>query len=216
MGEISKIYGWSEILRKTGRNLILLNCFFIASLITANVVAGKVIMIFGLTVPAAVVAYPWTFLCTDIIGELWGREEANRTVKTGILIQVFSMALIYGAIALPVAPFASEMQGQFQAVLGSSLRFVCASLCAYMISQWWDVTVFHRIKDWTGKKHKWLRNNASTMTSQLIDTAIFITIGFYGAVPDLLAMVVSQYIVKLMLALMDTPLFYYFTRPRER
>lgn len=199
-------------MKKTTNNLILLNCFFIASLLIANVVACKVVFLFGLTIPAAVVAYPITFLCTDVIGELWGKEEANRTVRTGILVQVFSLLLIYAAILLPIAPFAQDFQQTFQSVLGSSFRFVAASLCAYLCSQSWDVFVFHRLKNSCQGKHKWLRNNLSTMTSQLIDTAIFITIGFWGAVPNLLVMIVSQYIVKLCLALLDTPFFYFLTR----
>lgn len=203
-------------MKKTVCNLTILNCFFIASLIVANVVAGKVVSFWNLTVPAAVVSYPWTFLCTDIIGELWGGREANRTVKIGFAVQLFSLALIYIAIALPPASFALEYQAAFRTALGSSARFVLASLCAYMVSQLWDVTVFHWIKKRTNGRHKWLRNNASTMTSQFIDTAIFITIAFWGTVPNLLLMVVSQYVVKLAIALCDTPFFYLFTRKRKR
>lgn len=199
-------------MQRTTGNLIILNSFFVTSLVISNVVAGKVISFWGLTVPSAVVAYPWTFLCTDIIGELWGKDEANRTVKIGFAAQLFSLVLIYMAIALPIAPFATDFQEPFRQTLGSSARIVLASLCAYIISQSWDVAVFHCLKAHTGVRHKWLRNNASTMTSQLIDTAIFITIGFYGSVPNLPTMVISQYIVKLCLALCDTPFFYFFTR----
>lgn len=203
-------------MKKTQNNLVVLNSFFVASLIVANVVAGKVVSFWGLTVPAAVVAYPWTFLCTDIIGELWGKNEANRTVRVGITVQLFSLILIYAAIALPAAPFATTYQETFKTVLGSGARFVLASLCAYLVSQSCDVTIFHALKGRAGGRHKWLRNNVSTMTSQLIDTAIFITIAFWGAVPNLPLMVVSQYVVKLVLALCDTPFFYFFTRRGAR
>lgn len=212
MDKVSKIYGRSEILRKTTENLIFLNCFFIASLLIANVVACKVIHLIGLIIPAAVVAYPITFLCTDIIGEIWGKEEANKTVRYGIVIQVFSMLLLYIAVYLPIAPFAVEFQSMFQSVIGSNARFVIASLCAYVVSQSCDVFIFHRLKEKYNGNYKWLRNNLSTMSSQLIDTAIFITIGFYGTVPDLGFMIISQYIVKFILAACDTPFFYFFTR----
>ena len=202
-------------MQKTQNNLIWLNLFFVASLLIANVVSSKVVFFCGLTVPAAVVAYPWTFLCTDVIGEIWGKAEANKTVHRGIVIQLFSLALIYCAVYLPIAPFATEFQSTFAATLGSSGRFVLASLVAYVVAQTTDVTIFHTLKERCNNKHKWLRNNLSTMTSQLLDTAIFITIAFYGAVPSLLAMVISQYVIKWLIALCDTPIFYLLTRERE-
>ena len=93
---------------------------------------------------------------------------------------------------------------------------VFASLIAYMAAQSWDVFIFHLLKDKTGDKYKWLRNNASTMSSQIIDTLIFITIGFYGVVPNIWVMVASQYVVKFVLALLDTPFFYLLTSGRDK
>ncbi|WP_118712162.1 queuosine precursor transporter [Clostridioides difficile] len=204
------------MVKKTERNLTLLNCVFVTSLVVSNIVAGKVIDIFGLIVPAAVVAYPLTFLCTDIIGEIWGKEEANRTVKRGILMQLFSLLLITIAIALPSASFAQEYGNNLKVVLGQNVRFVLASLTAYILAQSNDVFIFHKLKDKFRGKHKWLRNNVSTMLSQLIDTAIFITIGFWGTVPSILTMIMSQYVVKFCLALLDTPFFYLLTRENKK
>ncbi|UDN60159.1 queuosine precursor transporter [Clostridioides sp. ES-S-0010-02] len=202
-------------MKKTERNLTLLNCVFVTSLVVSNIVAGKVIDVFGLIVPAAVVAYPLTFLCTDVIGEIWGKEEANRTVKRGILMQLFSLLLITIAIALPSASFAQDYSSNLKVVLGQNVRFVLASLIAYILAQSNDVFIFHKLKERFNGKHKWLRNNASTMLSQLIDTAIFITIGFWGTVPSILTMILSQYVVKFFLALADTPFFYLLTRNKE-
>lgn len=199
---------------KTEKNLIWLNCFFIASLLMANIVAGKIVSVGCFVLPAAVVAYPITFLCTDIIGEIWGEQEANTTVKRGFFLQIFALVLLYLAILLPPAAFAREYQEQFAVVLSSSARFVLASLCAYVASQHCDVKLFHGLKR-KFCKQKWLRNNLSTMTSQLLDTAIFITVAFYGTVPNLLVMIGSQYIVKFCMALLDTPFFYYFTREKK-
>ncbi|MCR1522302.1 queuosine precursor transporter [Clostridioides difficile] len=199
-------------MKKTERNLTLLNCIFVTSLVVSNIVAGKVIDVLGLIVPAAVVAYPITFLCTDVIGEIWGKEEANRTVKRGILMQLFSLLLITIAIYLPSASFATEYSSNLKVVLGQNVRFVLASLTAYILAQSNDVFIFHKLKDKFRGKHKWLRNNASTMLSQLIDTSIFITIGFWGTVPSLVTMIMSQYVVKFCLALADTPFFYLLTR----
>ena len=201
-------------MRKTEKNLNLLNCLFVVSLIVANVVASKIVSFWGLVVPAAIVAYPVTFLITDVIGEIWGKEEANRTVKIGFVCQLFSLLLIGLAILLPVAPFANN-QVEFKSILGQSFRCVTASLVAYLCSQSWDVFVFHKLKNINGEKHKWIRNNLSTMTSQIIDTAIFITIAFIGSVPNIFTMIISQYVIKVVYALLDTPFFYILTRKRK-
>ena len=199
-------------MKKTTNNLIAINAIFIMSLLVANIVAGKIISIFGLIVPAAVVAYGITFLCTDVINEIWGKEEAQRTVMLGLKIQLASLALIMLAIALPSAPFAKDFSQSFNIVLGQNARVVVASLTAYMISQWHDVISFNFWKNRTKGKHKWMRNNLSTLGSQVIDTAIFITIAFWGMVPSILWMIFSQYVVKAVIALIDTPFFYLLTR----
>lgn len=207
-------------MRKTEKNLMLVNAIFLTSLLVANVVSSKIVSFWGLTVPAAIVAYPLTFLMTDVIGEIWGKEEANKTVKLGFICQMISLALIGGAILLPVAPFADN-QAQFTAILGSSFRVVFASMVGYLVSQSWDVWIFHKVRGAYIKKHgstkggRWIWNNASTMTSQIIDTAIFITIAFIGTVPNIWAMILSQYLVKFVYALLDTPFFYLLTRKRS-
>ncbi len=204
-------------MKKTPQNLILLNVLFVTSLVTSNVLSGKIVLLFGaLTVPAAVVAYPLTFLMTDVIGEIWGKQEANRTVLYGIACQLLSLLMIGLAILLPVAPFADN-QAAFTSVLGSTFRVVAASLIAYLCSQTWDVWAFHRIRDAYIRRHgsvkggRWIWNNGSTMTSQLIDTAVFITLAFYGTVPNLFSMILSQYAVKLIYAALDTIPFYLLT-----
>lgn len=207
-------------MRKTEKNLMLVNAIFLTGLLVANVVSSKIVSFWGLTVPAAIVAYPLTFLMTDVIGEIWGKEEANKTVKLGFICQMISLALIGGAILLPVAPFADN-QAQFTAILGSSFRVVFASMIGYLVSQSWDVWIFHKVRDAYIKKHgstkggRWIWNNASTMTSQIIDTAIFITIAFIGVVPNIWTMILSQYLVKFVYALLDTPFFYLLTRKRS-
>lgn len=202
-------------MKKTTDNLVIINAIFIMSLLVANVVAGKVVDIFGLIVPAAVVAYGITFLCTDVINEIWGKKEAQKTVKLGLKIQLASLVLILLAIALPPAVFALDFNIAFKTVLGQNARVVGASLIAYTISQAHDVISFNFWRNKTRGKHKWIRNNLSTLGSQAIDTAIFITIAFWGLVPSLLWMIFSQYIVKAIIAVLDTPFFYLLTKNRD-
>lgn len=202
-------------MKKTNDNLIAINAVFIMNLLIANVVAGKVVDLFGFIVPAAVVAYGITFLCTDVINEIWGKEEAQKTVKLGLKIQLASTALILLAIWSPPAVFAVDFNAAFKTVLSQNVRVVFASLTAYTISQTHDVISFNFWRNKTKGKHKWLRNNASTLVSQIIDTAIFITIAFWGMVPNLLWMIISQYVVKAIIALLDTPFFYLLTRDKK-
>lgn len=200
-------------MQKTDRNLLILNGIFITSLLIANVLSAKIVSFWGMVIPAAIVAYPLTFLMTDLIGEIWGKEQANKAVKLGFICQIASLVMIGLAILLPVAPFADN-QAQFKSIMGQSFRVVAASLVAYYCSQSWDVWIFHKIRD-ISTKHKWIRNNVSTMTSQMIDTAIFITIAFIGVVPNIWTMIISQYVIKVVYAALDTIPFYLLTKGSE-
>ena len=202
-------------MRKTDTNLAILTAIFVVALVISNVIASKVVQIGWIEIPAAVLAYPITFLMTDVISEIWGKRAAQRTVFIGLGVQLMSLGLIYAAIYLPPASYMLEFNATFAAALGSTARFVIASLAAYLVAQTIDVTLFHFLK---GKfeKHKWIRNNGSTMVSQLFDTSIFIVIGFAGVVPSLWVMIISQYVVKLCMALCDTPFFYLLTRKNKK
>ena len=196
-------------------NLLFWQTIFITSLIIASVVASKVIMVFDFFIlPAAVIAYAFTFLATDIINEKYGKEEAKKMVQFGFIALIFATILIYIAGLLPVAPFAPERQEAFEIILGHNWRIVLASLTAYYIAQMVDINVFNWLKQKFNFKYKWLRNNVSTWSGQAIDTCIFITIAFYGIVPELGIMILSQYLFKIALAAIDTPLFYLFTRKK--
>ena len=200
-------------MKKTQTNLTILHGIFITSLLIANVLSAKIVTFWGMVIPAAIVAYPLTFLMTDLIGEIWGKEQANQAVKLGFICQITSLIMIGLAILLPVAPFADN-QAEFRGIMGQSFRVVAASLVAYYCSQTWDVWIFHKIREMnTG--YKWIRNNVSTMTSQLIDTAIFITIAFYGIVPNIWVMIFSQYLIKIVYAALDTIPFYLLTKGSE-
>ena len=199
-------------MQKTTFNLILLNSIFMIGLVMSNLFGGKIISVLGFTVAGAIITYPLTFLSTDIIGEIWGKQEANDCVKIGIIVQLIFLALGYLSLAIPAQEASKSLQQSLTVVLNQGLRMTLASLGAFSVSQFLDVLLFHKLKESCNGKKKWLRNNLSTMTSQLVDTLIFITIAFYGVVDNLPAMVLGQYVIKLLLALGDTPFFYFFTR----
>ena len=196
---------------------------FVTALVTSQVTAAKLVGIElpvslplageTLLVPAAAFAYAVTFFASDCYAELYGREAATRLVNVAFLMNFVLLALVWLAIAAPVfAPASAVDQAAFSQVLGASTGIVAGSLLAYLVSQHWDVFVFHRIRAYTGAERLWLRNLGSTLTSQFIDTLIFITVAFvlFQGLPlgDAAGLVVGQYLVKLGVAVLDTPVVY--------
>ncbi|WP_432734903.1 queuosine precursor transporter [Maridesulfovibrio sp. FT414] len=184
----------------------LLTSLFIGSLVIAAVLASKIISIFGFYAPAGVLAYSVTFIVSDIISEIWGRERANEVIHCGFLTLLTAIVLSWAALHWTPAPFWNGQEA-FAAVLSNTPRIVLASLVAYLVSQTHDVWLFHLLRRLTGGTHLWLRNNVSTVVSQLIDSAIFVCIAFYGVMP-VTDIVFGQWVVKVAIALIDTPFVY--------
>lgn len=184
----------------------LLTSLFIGSLVIAAVVSSKIINIFGFYAPAGVLAYSVTFIVSDIISEIWGKERANEVIQCGFIALLTAIVLSWAALHWTPAPFWHGQEG-FASVLSNTPRIVLASLIAYIISQTHDVWLFHLLKKVTGGKHLWLRNNASTVASQLIDSTIFVTVAFYGVMPvgDI---IIGQWFAKVAIAVIDTPFVY--------
>lgn len=218
-------------MKKNDRNFMVLVTLFVISIVVANVVGARTVTT-GLTlggIPLALsggaITYAVTFLCTDIIGELWGKAAAKSVVKYGFIGQVFAMTCIMITGVFPaVDPL---MDAAYIVLLGQNWVFVLGSLSAYMVSQTWDVLIFHRVRDWYIQRHgstkggRWLWNNVSTLTSQVWDTVIYACISFglglgWLFTPEgrvqLLGVILGQYLLKAVLALLDTPFFYFFTR----
>ena len=186
--------------------LILLIAVFVGSLAIASVLASKILMIGGLVFPAGVLAYSVTFLITDVISEVWGKKRAKQVVFSGFIALLFVLLLIKLSMMLPAASF-WENDKAYTTLLGSTMRIIIASFIAYLVSQFHDVWAFHFWRRKTKGKHLWLRNNASTLVSQLLDTVIFISIAFYGTMP-ILGLIKGQYLVKVLIAVLDTPIVY--------
>ena len=219
-------------MKKTNNNLILLIVIFVSALITANIISsngmintGIIIGNINLATSAGVLAYAITFLITDVIGQIWGKNEANTTVLFGFIGQIICTALIY---LTPIIFKPWFIGSDTYTALNALGWFTAGSLLAYICSQTWDVFIFHKIKNWTKNKigeesynkHRWLWNNGSTMTSQIIDTVIFIGIGFGIGLKlpsqDLIGLMIGQYCIKFIIALIDTPFFYLLTRAKRK
>jgi len=193
---------------------------FAVSLAIANVIAAKLAFfdipfVGGVAVPAGFLALGVGFLCTDLLSELYGKEVARSVVNGTVVALVVAYGLIYTAIAMPVAPFYGVHEA-YVTTLGASANIVLASICSILVSQNIDVSIFHYIGTLTDVRAA--RNVGSTAVSQFVDTTVFIVLGFvifptllggsvtaWNVVPSL---VIGQYVVKLIVAVADTPLFY--------
>ena len=189
--------------------LTVLAMSFVTLLVVANIIAVKPLALGEWVLPAGTIAYPFTFLVTDTISELYGRRVATRVVWYGFGLSVAMVVLVYVANVLPAAEF-WENQDAFETTLGSVPRVILGSMVAYLVSQNSDVLIFHRVRNVTEGRHLWLRNNASTVVSQAFDTVLFISVAFAGTVPGgvLWNMMATQYGIKIGIAILDTPLVY--------
>lgn len=179
--------------------------------ILANIQVCKSIELFGLTTTAGAVLYASTFLCTDILSERYGKKDAAKAVWIGVFINV--LWIIGTQATLWLKPSETDfIQPSLEVVFGMVPRISIASLLSYIISQRLDVFLYHTIwsKTGSGKKGLWLRNNGSTLVSQLVDSVLFVTIAFAGTQPTnvFFQIMFTTYLFKAIVALCDTPFAY--------
>ena len=220
------------------RLFLILSGIFFGTLAILNVVGISRFIdlsfnVFGVNIPmvlaVGVLPYPVTFLCTDIVSELYGRKRATDMVWVGFIINVWVMFFLWLGGALPGFETIDPTTGQpmldeagrepvFYEIQALAFGAVTASMIAYLTAQYCDVRLFHFWKWLTAGRHLWLRNNASTLVSQLVDTTAVILITHYlGALPvnasepigpQLITFIASGYVFKLTVALVDTgPLY---------
>ena len=173
-----------------------------------------------IVVAVGALPYPITFLCTDLISEIWGEQKASQLVWVGLLLNAWVVLILWLGGLLPGLPGASEQT--FFEIQRLAFGAVGASMAAYLAAQFIDVRLFHFWKQFSGGKALWLRNNGSTLVSQLVDTTAVVLISHYAAhvlpirtgepvLPQLGAFIASGYIFKATAALLDTLPFYWLT-----
>ena len=229
--------------KRRQRVYLILSGVFLGTLALLNVLGISRFLdlsfeLFGINVPMVVaigvLPYPITFLCTDLISELFGEKKARDIVWVGLLLNGWVVFLLWlggvlpgfepmdPATGLPQTDAAGRLPVFFE-VRHLAFGAVTASMIAYLAAQFCDVRLFHFWKKLTGGRHLWLRNNASTMTSQMVDTtAVILITHFYahalpidGAAPlapQLLTFILSGYIFKLLVAALDTGPVYLLVR----
>ena len=196
---------------------LFLSGIFLTALILGNVIGTtKFVNIFGLIVPTGVLAYPFTFLATDLICELYGKKKAKTLVWIGFFLNFFMLGIMTLGHYLPDASGISGSSSTFERVYEFMVGNVVASMFAYLIAQSMDVHIFHFWKRLTKGKHLWLRNNGSTFFSQMVDTISILTILYLAdnlgpevsSIGELVKLIFASYLFKFFFALFDTPFFY--------
>ncbi|MFT4846034.1 MAG: putative integral membrane protein (TIGR00697 family), partial [Sediminicola sp.] len=155
---------------------LLLGGLFITALITCNLIANKFVTVdLGFkvfTISAGVLPYPITFLLTDILSEIYGRKKTNAVVYTGFAASLFVLMMLYLGSLFPSIEESPVNDDYYNTVFQNSWRIILASMVAYLTAQLVDVRLFHFWKKLTKGKKLWLRNNASTILSQFVDTTL--------------------------------------------
>lgn len=211
---------------------LLLICF-ITMIVLTNIIGVKLFELdfnyFGnsffenpITLTTGIITYPLTFLITDIVCEVFGKKKASIMVIFGFLASILSLLFINLAVILPGSEVwinnslgydsVKGMQNAYESVFTLPGFLISASMLAYLIAQLIDVRIFHYLKKLTGEKKLWLRNNVSTMFSQLVDTvivnSIFLHFGLNIEWEIIWQVIIASYIFKILIAAIDTPLVY--------
>ena len=195
---------------------LILASLFITSLVTSNLIFQKFFTwnpfgLYEFELSVGIIAYPITFLITDIISDVYGKSRANKVVIAGVFASFFALLIVIVSTEAPATSWSPINDVVFKKVFGFTYIAVGASLAAYLLAQFLDVRIFHFWKRKTDGKHLWLRNNFSTFSSQLIDTAsILFLLCTFGVIEWELfgILLLNGYLFKVLFALVDTPIVY--------
>ena len=193
---------------------IFLSAIFIASLVTCNLIANKFVTVdLGFKVfivSAGILPYPLTFLVTDLISELYGQKKANLVVFSGFVASMFVLLFLWLGGQFNAIPSSIVKDDIYNSVFQNAWRIIAASMIAYLFAQFIDVRIFHFWKRLTNGKHLWLRNNGSTIASQLVDTTLVVMILFVGVweSDQIVSAIIDGWLFKMLMAAIDTPIIY--------
>ena len=194
---------------------LVLAGLFIASLVSCNLIFRKFFMWDGLGFTfeqsVGLLPYPLTFLVTDLISEIFGKRKANAVVLSGLVASVMTLLIITLAGHAQATAWSPVTDDQFNHVFGQTALAVGASMAAYLLAQFFDVRIFHFWKSLTQGKHLWLRNNLSTIPSQIVDTTtVLVLLCVVGEIgwDRLGVLLLNGVLFKALVAALDTPLVY--------
>ncbi|MBX5452257.1 MAG: queuosine precursor transporter [Thermogemmatispora sp.] len=199
---------------------VTIAALFVTCLITANIIAVKIIAFAGLLVPAGIIVFPLSYLFGDVLTEVYGYAAARRVIWLGFACNLLAvMAISLGGWA-PAAPFWKQ-QAAYNAILGFTPRLLLGSFVAYLCGEFANSFVLAKLKILTKGRWLWTRTIGSTFVGEGLDTLIFITVAFWGVIPpsDLLSAMLTQWLFKVGYEIVATPLTYAvvtFLKKREQ
>lgn len=199
---------------KSKKIYLYLAAIFIAALVVCNLIANKFITIdLGFktfVISAGVLPYPITFLITDILSEIYGKKKTARIVWAGFGSSLFVLGVLLLAQQFTAIEGSPVDDDTFNKVFGNSWRIIFASMTAYLCAQLIDVRIYHFWKEKTAGKHLWLRNNFSTIFSQLVDTTLVVCVLFLGIRSnyEIVQFIIDGWLFKMLCAFVDTPILY--------
>ncbi len=188
---------------------LCITCFFVTCLLISNIIAGKLSQILGMTLPAAVIIFPITYIFGDVLTEVYGYERARLVIWIGLAANLLMSLMFMITVMLPYPKFWTQ-QGAYAAVLGLTPRIAGASVVGYFGGEFANSFVLSKIKLLTKGRWLWVRTIGSTVVGEAIDTLLFIFLAFAGSLPlgVLVGMAGSQYIWKVGYEILATPLTY--------
>lgn len=188
----------------------VITALFVTALITANIVAVKLIEVGGFVLSAAIVIFPVSYIVGDVLTEVYGYARARRVIWLGFACNLLAGLAIMAAGALPSAPFWAENQKAYDTILGVAPRILIASFMAYLVGEFANAVVLARMKVATEGRFLWARTIGSTVVGQGLDSLVFVSIAFMGIMPpDVLTLtIVNQWLAKTAYETVATPLTY--------
>lgn len=190
---------------------------FVTCLITANIIAVKLVDLFGLILPAAIFIFPLSYITGDVLTEVYGYRQARKVIWLGFLCNVIVVVAIWIAQVLPAASF-WDGQKAYERILGYTPRILMASFLAYLVGEFANSFVLAKMKIATQGRWLWLRTIGSTLVGQGLDSMVFISLAFAGTIPVhvLTQAIVTQWIAKSAYEAAVTPLTYLVVRFLKR
>ena len=182
---------------------------FVTCLLVANIIAVKLIDVFGQVLPAAVVIFPISYIFGDVLTEVYGYKVARRVIWLGFFCNLVAVAAIWLAQILPSASF-WDGQAAYERILGYTPRLLIASFVAYLLGEFANSFVLAKMKIATKGRWLWTRTIGSTVIGQALDSLVFITLAFAGTIPaeGLASAVIAQWLAKTLYEIAATPLTY--------
>jgi len=188
---------------------VLIVAVFVTCLITANITAVKLINLFGLILPAAIFVFPLSYITGDVLTEVYGYSRARRVIWLGFFCNFIVVLFVWIGQVLPPAVF-WDGQAAYVRILGYTPRLLVASFLAYLVGEFANAFVLAKMKIATRGRWLWLRTIGSTLVGQGLDSAIFITLAFAGAIPGkgLIIVIITQWLAKSIYEALVTPVTY--------